>query len=163
MIRPAPPGGPAIRVVPPDDPVAVRAVASYVAELDDRFPGGFEPAPNDPDAASLAPPTGVFVVATSAGEPVACGGVRVLDDGPEAGSAEIKRMWVHPDRRGTGLGSRMLAHLEERAAALGCGRVCLDTHATLVEAIAMYERRGYDRVERYNDNPYAQAFFAKDL
>ena len=155
--------GPTFHVVSPADPAAVAAMSRYVTELAGRFPGGFEPGPDDPDAASLAPPTGVFVVATSAGEPVACGGVRVLGEGPEAGAGEIKRMWVDPGWRGTGLGSRMLAHLEERAAALGCGRVCLDTNATLVEAIAMYERRGYDRVERYNDNPYAQAFFAKDL
>ena len=27
----------------------------------------------------------------------------------------------------------------------------------------MYERAGYARIERYNDNPYAQAWFEKDL
>ena len=34
---------------------------------------------------------------------------------------------------------------------------------TLAEAIAMYERAGYRRVDRYNDNPYAELFFEKAL
>jgi GNAT superfamily N-acetyltransferase len=72
-------------------------------------------------------------------------------------------MWVHPEWRGAGLGSRMLRHLEDEARRLGHRRVHLDTNGTLVEAIAMYERAGYTAVERYNDNPYAQAWFVKDL
>ena len=72
-------------------------------------------------------------------------------------------MWVHPEWRGAGLGSRMLRHLEDEARRLGHRQVHLDTNGTLVEAIAMYEREGYQRVERYNDNPYAQAWFAKAL
>ena len=39
----------------------------------------------------------------------------------------------------------------------------LDTNGTLTEAIAMYERSGYSRIERYNDNPYAELFFEKHL
>jgi hypothetical protein len=27
----------------------------------------------------------------------------------------------------------------------------------------MYERAGYRRIERYNDNPYAELFFEKTL
>jgi GNAT superfamily N-acetyltransferase len=72
-------------------------------------------------------------------------------------------MWVHPDWRGAGLGSRMLRHLEDRARDLGHRRVVLDTNATLVEAIEMYRKAGYQPVERYNDNPYAQAWFAKTV
>ena len=41
--------------------------------------------------------------------------------------------------------------------------VRLDTNGTLDEAIAMYERAGYRRIGRYNDNPYAEAWFEKDL
>jgi hypothetical protein len=41
--------------------------------------------------------------------------------------------------------------------------VILDTNEVLTEAVAMYERAGYHRVERYNDNPYAHHWFAKAL
>jgi DNA-binding MarR family transcriptional regulator len=140
-----------VREVDPADPVARDAVRRYVAELDRRFPGGFDPGPPD-DA-------GTFLVATSGGEPVAYGGVRPLS----AETGEIKRMWVHGDWRGAGLGGRMLRELEALAGRLGHRRVVLDTNRTLVEALEMYRRAGYAEVERYNDNPYAEAFFEKAL
>lgn len=149
-----------LRVVSPSDPAAADAVRRYFAELDARFPTGFDPGDaTGTDTAAMTAPAGVFVVATSDGEPVACGGVQQIGDA----IGEIKRMWVHPEWRGAGLGSRMLGHLEGEARRLGHHRIHLDTNGTLVEAIAMYDRSGYERVERYNDNPYAQAWFAKDL
>jgi GNAT superfamily N-acetyltransferase len=131
--------------------MARQAAAHYFAELDRRLPDGFDP--GEPDHA------GTFVVATSDGVPVAYGGVRPIDD--ETG--EIKRMWVHDDWRGAGLGSRMLRHLEDLARRLGHTRIVLDTNGTLLEAIAMYERAGYTHIERYDDNPYAEAWFEKAL
>ncbi|WP_205474352.1 bifunctional helix-turn-helix transcriptional regulator/GNAT family N-acetyltransferase [Nocardioides sp. SYSU D00038] len=140
-----------LREVDPRSPEALDAVGRYVAELDRRFPDGFDPGEPDHE--------GTFVLATSDGAPVAYGGVRPLDDG----SGEIKRMWVDDAWRGAGLGSRMLRHLEALAARLGHRRVVLDTNPTLVEAIAMYERAGYSPIPRYNDNPYAGAWFEKVL
>jgi DNA-binding MarR family transcriptional regulator/GNAT superfamily N-acetyltransferase len=145
-----------IRSVHPGSADAKAAVHSYFDELDSRFPTGFDPGEHH-DHESMAPGAGAFVVATSDGEPVACGGVQQL----EPGLGEIKRMWVHPAWRGAGLGSRLLRHLEEVAAGLGHTRIRLDTNGTLVEAIAMYERSGYRHIGRYNDNPYAQAWFEK--
>ncbi|HEY0950967.1 GNAT family N-acetyltransferase [Nocardioides sp.] len=140
-----------VREVPPDDPVARDAAGRYFAELDRRFPRGFEP--GAPDHA------GTFLVATSAGRPVAYGGVRGLS----ADTGEIKRMWVHDDWRGAGLGSRMLRELEALARRLGHRRVVLDTNRTLTEAVALYARAGYTEIDRYNDNPYAEAWFEKAL
>lgn len=135
--------------VPVDAPVARAAVARYFAELGERF--GFEPGAPDTE--------GRFLVATSGSEPVACGGVRALPDG----RAEIKRLWVDPAWRGSGLGGRVLRRLEEVAADDGHPEVVLDTKAGLLEAVALYERTGYRRIERYNDNPDAELFFAKPL
>ena len=147
-----------IRSVHPGSGEARRAVQSYFDELDVRFPTGFDPGDHH-DEEHMAPGAGGFVVATSDGQPVACGGVQGL--APSVG--EIKRMWVHPEWRGAGLGSRLLRHLEQLAAELGHTTVRLDTNGTLVEAIAMYGRAGYRRIGRYNDNPYAQAWFEKEL
>jgi DNA-binding MarR family transcriptional regulator/GNAT superfamily N-acetyltransferase len=144
--------------LPPTDARAVEAMAAYFAEIGRRF--GFEPGDAwRVDAESMTAPDGFFVVATSDGEPVACGGVQRLPDGP----AEIKRMWVHDGWRGAGLGSRLLRHLESLARDRGCRVVRLDTNDTLVEAIAMYERAGYRPIERYNDNPWARCWFEKEL
>lgn len=147
-------------VVDPRSADALWAMTQYFDELDRRFPTGFDPGDTlVADAASMRTPEGAFLVAHSDGAPVGCGGVKAVD----ATSAEIKRMWVHPDMRGCGLGKRLLEELEHHASALGHRRVVLDTNATLLEAIAMYERAGYSAIERYNDNPYAGRWFAKDL
>lgn len=144
----------------PDAPPAQAALDAYVTELDRRFEDHFVPGPvSAEDVASLTRPRGAFVVATRDGAPVACGGVRRLD----ADTVEIKRMWVHADWRGAGLGSRLLRHLEQTAADLGCRRVVLDTNRVLGEAMALYDRAGYREIARYNDNPYAQAWFEKPV
>ncbi len=154
--------------VDPASPVAADVVGRYFAEIGRRF--GFDAAgETEKDTKLLVPPTGVFVVAVSDGEPVACGGLHTLDTvagGPLADSrriGELKRMWVHDDWRGAGLGSRLLRHLEDQARALGHGAVRLDTNAVLTEAISMYERAGYRPIARYNDNPWATHFFEKRL
>ena len=150
-----------LSVVDPASPPARWALAEYFAELDRRFVGGFDIAgalaePSD----SLAAPLGRFVLAVGAdGSVAACGGIVFVDDSV----GEIKRMWVHPEHRGRGLASRLLGALEAEIAAAGRARVVLDTNGVLAEAIAMYGRHRYVPIERYNDNPYAHHWFAKDL
>jgi len=147
--------------VDPRSAEAQSAMAQYFAELDDRFPTGFDPGDGGAaaDVVELRAPHGAFLVMRSDLDLVGCGGVQRID----AQTGEVKRMWIHPAWRGLGLGARMLARLEDAARVLGRTRVVLDTNASLTEAIAMYGRAGYRSIERYNDNPYAERWFAKDL
>ena len=138
---------------------ALAAVGQYADELGERFPTGFDRGDLVDEAPTMNAPDGRFLVGRVDGVVVACGGVRRLT----RTRAEIKRMWVDDAWRGCGLGARMLTALERSAYELGYREVYLDTNATLVEAMAMYERAGYRHIERYNDNPYAQAFFSKRL
>lgn len=73
--------------------------------------------------------------------------VRVL--GP--GVAEIKRMYVRPRARGRKVGRRLLAELEERAAALGVRRLVLETGVRQREALRLYHRAGFVEVERFGE------------
>lgn len=147
-------------VVDPRSDLATTAMQRYFDELHARFEGGFDPGDTlVADAPGFDPPHGAFVVAVADSAGVACGGLQRVD----ATTSEIKRMWVDPDWRGVGLGRRVLARLEELATERGATRVVLDTNAVLTEAIAMYDRAGYTAVDRYNDNPYAQRWFAKEL
>ena len=148
------------------DPASAAArdlVGRYFAEIGRRF--GFDPSgETEKDAKLLRPPAGVFVVALSDGDPVACGGLQAI--GTLAGGksvGELKRMWVHDGWRGAGLGARLLRHLEDQARVLGHGVIRLDTNAALSEAIGMYQRAGYRAIDRYNDNPWATHFFEKLL
>ncbi len=77
--------------------------------------------------------------------------------------AEIKRLWIAPEARGLGLGRRILQKLEDIARDNGMTRVRLDTNRALHEAQGLYLAAGYQEVERFNDDPYAQQFFAKPL
>jgi ribosomal protein S18 acetylase RimI-like enzyme len=136
------------------------AMGQYFDELDARFETGFDSTGALESAAVMMnAPNGAFVIAQRSGEVVGCGGVQVLDER----TGEIKRMWISPNARGIGLGKRLLTRLEEEAATAGLERVILDTNASLLEAIAMYESSGYTAIGRYNDNPYAQRWFEKRL
>jgi DNA-binding MarR family transcriptional regulator/GNAT superfamily N-acetyltransferase len=147
-----------LREVPPDDAGARHALGRYLAEIDERFPTGYR---IEGPVATTAGPGSTYVLATSDGEPVAYGGIRPAPAVDER-AVEIKRMWVHPDWRGAGLGSRMLRHLEALAVEHDAQRIVLDTNEVLAEAIAMYERSGYRQVERYpGSDPHATHFFEK--
>ncbi|MFI1949369.1 GNAT family N-acetyltransferase [Streptomyces virginiae] len=107
----------------------------------------------------LVPPTGQFVVGRLDGEPLACGGIRLLDPL----TAELTRVYVDRRARGTGGGAALLQALEAEARALGAERVRLDTRSDLVEARALYARHGYAEIPAYNSDPYAEHWFEKNL
>jgi DNA-binding MarR family transcriptional regulator/GNAT superfamily N-acetyltransferase len=152
----------AVRVGPcdPRHPDARWCLGSYFSELARRFDAGFEPARSiSADDDELTPPAGLLLIATLHGEPVGCGGLKLHDDAP----AEIKRMWVAPAARGLGLGRRLLADLECRAADGGARVARLETNHTLTEAIRLYRASGYREVTPFNDEPYAHHWFEKTL
>ena len=136
------------------------ALAQYFDELDRRFVGGFNTDEALSDAApTLNPPSGLFFIAMLGDDVVGCGGLQWID----TTTAEIKRMWVDPTRRGIGLGKRLLGFLEAEALSARRSRVILDTNESLTQAISMYRTLGYTAIERYNDNPYAHHWFEKLL
>lgn len=146
--------------VPARAPDAQHCLALYFEELARRFEEGFDPGKgNKASEDELSPPNGSFVIARMDGDAVGCGALRLLDPA----TAEIKRMWIAPDVRGLGIAVRLLRTLEGIAARLGATKVCLDTNRALKEAHALYRREGYAEIDRFNDNPYANHWFAKDL
>ncbi len=161
-----------VREVSPEDPGARVALTAYVAELDRRFVTVFRAGPTTEaertmEVTSMTRPLGVLLlVGDDDRHPAACGGLRPIalpgDDVPGRGPTfEVKRMWVHEEWRGSGLGARLLSVLEQRALDLGGTHVVLDTSRALTEAMALYARAGYREIERYNDNPHAQAWYEK--
>ncbi|MEV1069103.1 helix-turn-helix domain-containing GNAT family N-acetyltransferase [Streptomyces sp. NPDC050263] len=139
-------------------PNARACLDAYAADLDVRFPEGFDKADLvGPDEVSGE--AGAFFVAYEEGRAVGCGALRRL----EPGVGEIKHVWVHPDARRLGLARRLLEHLEDAAARRGLDVVRLDTHATLTEAQAMYRASGYREIPAYVDHVYASHWFEKRL
>jgi DNA-binding MarR family transcriptional regulator len=149
-----------ISQVDPGQSNARRCLSAYYAELDRRFPAGFDAAKGDSlEPGEMRPPEGLFLVATLAKTAVGCGVLRFHGEG----WAEVKRLWVDSSVRGLGLGRRLLGELETRAAQFGSHTARLDTNRSLHEAIAMYRKTGYSEVVAFNDNPYADHWFEKHL
>lgn len=149
-----------VDVVSPGSADARWCLDRYFAELAERFDSGYDPAQAGPAPEDqFAPPKGWFVVARLEGRPVACGALKRVD----ADTGEIKRLWTDPTSRGLGLGRKVLATLEALGREAGFRRVRLDSNGALTEAIGLYAKAGYAEVERFNDDPYAQMWFAKTL
>jgi GNAT superfamily N-acetyltransferase len=149
-----------ITVEPPDSPDALWCLGEYFKELAERFERGFDPAKSiSANAEELRPPVGIFAIARLAGQPVGCGALKINDKK----TGEIKRMWVHTDARGLGVGRRILDALEKKARGLSLRRLRLETNRALKEAQALYRNSGYVEVRRFNDEPYAHRWFEKAL
>jgi DNA-binding MarR family transcriptional regulator/GNAT superfamily N-acetyltransferase len=149
-----------IAPVDPARPEARHCMAEYEAELDRRFSAGWDPARSiSAEAHELRPPAGVVLIAFLRSAPVGCGALKFHEGEP----TEIKRMWVDPSARGLGVGRRLLAELEARAATHGNGIARIETNGSLTEAIALYRSSGYVEVPPFNDEPYAHHWFEKRL
>ena len=145
----------------PTDPLAQQCLAQYYAELDSVFAAGFRvERSRNPGAADLVRPRGTFIVALDDdATPIGCVGLK----GSDKGYAEIKRMWVSPKARGSGLARRLMAHAEVIARELGFTLLRLDTNSALTGAIAIYRHWGWREIPRFNDDPYAELFFEKAI
>jgi GNAT superfamily N-acetyltransferase len=149
-----------------DDPRVQSLYADFVREADGPLVYDREEAGIDLDAeiaagppVDLVPPNGVLLLARVDGQPAGLGGVRHLD----TDVAEVKSMYVAPGYRGTGLGRRILARLDEIALEHGCNAVRLDTSDYLTPAVSLYRAAGYREVPAYNQNPKADLWFERTL
>ena len=141
-------------------PEALALIGALNGELSSRYPeDGATHFRLDAD--EVAPGRGAFLIAQRAGTAVGCGAVRRI----EAGTAEIKRMYVLPAARGQRVGRAVLGALEAEARALGCARLVLETGVRQMEAITLYERAGFARIApfgEYVSSPLSVCM-AKDL
>lgn len=77
--------------------------------------------------------------------PAGCGALKSFD----ASTMEVKRMYIPPKYRGKGFATKILAALELWAAELGNTRCILETGKRQPEAIALYEKNGYNIISNY--------------
>lgn len=134
---------PEVRNVGFDHADAAMMRAAQRAEISARY-GSDDSEPGvAPSAADIA----AFFVAYVDGMPAGCGGIRALS----AAEYEIKRMYVTPAYRGTGISTAVLAAIEVAARERGVERLLLETGALQPDAMRFYEREGYSRIANFGD------------
>ncbi|MBP2479084.1 GNAT superfamily N-acetyltransferase [Crossiella equi] len=140
--------------VPWTDPVGAALREAQRAELFSRYgPENPEPGPH-PTAEDVH----AFLLArTPDGAPVGCGALRIL----APGTAELKRMYVIPPARGTGVATTLLRALESRAREAEIRTLVLEAGTEQPEAIRFYRREGYREIPLfgpYVDSPLSRCF-----
>jgi ribosomal protein S18 acetylase RimI-like enzyme len=101
------------------------------------------------------PPEGGLWLAMGGDQPVGCVALRKLEEG----IGELKRLYVRPAFRGSGLGRRLTEIVLVAARNCGYGLVRLDTLASMKAAIALYESLGFRRIGPYCYNPEESAVY----
>ena len=123
----------------PDDPK--RSDVWSMLTLSDKYLQALYPPESNHlvDENALAAPEAVLLAARRNGYLLGIIAFRVISPG----HAEMKRMFVHPEARGAGLGRRLLHALETEARERNIGQVSLETGIKQPEAIGLYRTSGY--------------------
>ncbi len=137
---------------------AAELILEYGRSIADVAACSLEHQNFDAEVAALpgkyAPPRGTLLLARVAGDLAGCIALRPLDElGPTV--CEMKRMYVRPAFRGTGVGRVLAERLIAEARRIGYQVMKLDTdtHPKFAAAIGLYRSLGFVECQRYNDDP----------
>ena len=154
--------------VSPPIPIVIRVAVSasdmaqartlfleYAATLtiDLRYQGFAEEVATLPGA--YAAPRGMLLLAGPRDAAIGCVALRPIAGTGDTALAEIKRMYVHPAARGTGLGRRLMESVVAGARAMGYRELKLDTLAQMREAQLLYGKFGFRECAPYYPSPIA--------
>ena len=138
------------------DMEAVRALFDEYAQelaIDLSFQGFAQE--RDTLPGDYVPPRGRLLLADMNGTAAGCVALRPLD----ARTAEMKRLYLRPPARGTGLGRRLALAILAEAESAGYDLLRLDTLPSMQAAIAMYRALGFHEIPAYRHNPVPGALF----
>ena len=111
---------------------------------------------------AYAPPRGRLLLAGPTALAVGCIALRPLDDDAQRTAiAEIKRLYVRPEARGTGLGRTLVEAIIDEARAIGYRELKLDTLREMKAARSLYAALGFREGEAYYHNPLQGTVYMK--
>lgn len=110
-------------------------------------------------ASEIYAPPGSFWVVFDAEAAVACVGIRRIT--PER--YELRRLWVEPSCRRSGIGGKLLKGCLDWAKQSGATDVVLDVVPTRTRAIEWYQRWGFEEIEPFETIPFEMVYLRKVL
>jgi GNAT superfamily N-acetyltransferase len=139
-----------------DEPIessgAQSTYQSAIDELTRRYGAG--DATWQLDLNEFRPPRGIFLVARADTHPAGCVGVRSISD-PASHLGEVKRLWVRPDLRCSGVAAALMETIEVRARVAGYVRLFLETGNAQPEAQALYEKLNWQPVDDFPEGAFS--------
>jgi putative acetyltransferase len=107
-------------------------------------------------------PGGALLLGEVDGHAAGCVALRALPEGralPD-GACEMKRLYVQPGFRGSGLGRALAAGIIARGRDLGYRAIRLDTLGDqMADAVRLYRTLGFTEIAPYYDNPLPGALY----
>jgi len=119
-------------------------VAELWAEVDRLYENAV---PSRSELSGMEDPRASFVIARLHGEAVGCGAIRPLTEV----ISEVKRVYVQPHARRTGVARAIMDVLEQLARETGFTGIWLETGLRQPAAIRLYESLGYTRIAGFGD------------
>jgi GNAT superfamily N-acetyltransferase len=104
---------------------------------------------------AYAPPRGALLIARAPEGIAGCVALRPLEES----ICEMKRLYVRPTQRGSGLGRQLVQAIVARGRELGYERMRLDTGPWMKAAHAVYTEAGFREIPQYTVNPVPGARF----
>jgi GNAT superfamily N-acetyltransferase len=102
---------------------------------------------------------GALLIAESAPENSPAGTIALRRLNDRAG--EVKRLYLRPAFRGQGLGRYLVESIIEKARAIGYQALYADTLPSMTDALSLYTRMGFQRVDAYANDPTPGAIFLR--
>lgn len=130
----------------PNQPEVISLIAELDAYQDSLYPAEARYAL---DLTTLEQDNVLFAVARgNDGAAIACAAV-VLGNGV----GELKRMFVRPANRAQGAAAQVLLQLEVESIKRGCRLLQLETGPYQAEALAFYQKHGFQTCDAFGDYP----------
>jgi putative acetyltransferase len=147
------------QILPVEGEASIASVRVLLQEYWDSF--GFTPCfQNFGDElaglpSAYVPPGGRLAVASIDSQLAGCIALRRVD----TARAEAKRLYVRPAFRGLSLGRALLEWVMAEARAAGYRELVGNTMPEMRDALALYDRMGFERAEPYMEQPAEGAIF----